>query len=129
MAGASGERPDRRFPKAARLLDKASFDRVFASGTRRAGKHFVAVVLPVEGGLARLGLAIAKRQVRRSSRRNLLKRLVRENFRCRREQLTGIDLVLFARSGADRAARRSLCQDLAQLFDSLTPQRQSRPLR
>ena len=53
-------------------------------------------------GPARLGLAVAKKQVRRANRRNRLKRLVRESFRENQHRLAGVDLVVIALAAADR---------------------------
>ena len=53
-----------------------------------------------ETGRARLGLAISKKQARRAVDRNRLKRLIRESFRCQREQFDDTDLVVMARSAA-----------------------------
>lgn len=48
---------------------------------------------------ARLGLALAKKNLRRAADRNLVKRIVRESFRHRQQALAGLDLVVLARAG------------------------------
>ena len=52
-----------------------------------------------DGGPARLGITVT-RKVGNAVRRNRIKRLVREWFRTRKEQLSGCDLVVIARRGA-----------------------------
>lgn len=63
-------------------------------------------------GEARLGLAIAKKQVRRAVDRNRIKRIVRESFRHHQQQLASVDYVVMARR--DTAAASN-----AELFVSL----------
>lgn len=57
---------------------------------------------------ARLGLAAAKRHLRRAVDRNRFKRIMRESFRAHQDELAGLDLVVLARRDAVRADRRQL---------------------
>ncbi len=68
---------------------------------------------------ARLGLAIAKKQVRLATRRNRIKRVVRETFRRRRAALHGHDVVVMARRAAAAASNRELVASLEQHFAQL----------
>ncbi len=85
------------FPKRYRLTKTDEFSSVF--GFRRALKspHFLLhyrlrTVDELNG--ARLGLVVAKRLLRRSVDRNLVRRLARENFRLLRCRLPSRDLIL-----------------------------------
>ena len=68
---------------------------------------------------ARLGLAIAKKQIRLATRRNRLKRLARECFRQHREQLAGLDLVVMVRRAALDVDNRRLTTSLRRHFEKL----------
>lgn len=105
-----------RFPRAARLLDKAQFDAVFAAKRRQQSPLFLLHVAPGVPDGARLGLAIAKRVVPDSTQRNRLKRHAREAFRCLRSTLPPLDLVLVAKAAAIEAPARALRADLDALF-------------
>ena len=70
-----------RFPRAARLLDKAQFDAVFAARRRQQSSLFILHAASGGQDSARLGLAIAKRVVPDATQRNRLKRHAREAFR------------------------------------------------
>lgn len=48
----------------------------------------------------RLGLAIAKKNIKKAVHRNMIKRTVRENFRIKQQSLGGIDIVVLARKEA-----------------------------
>lgn len=69
--------------------------------------------------MARLGLAIAKKQVRHAVQRNRLKRLVREAFRQGSAKIGTFDLVVMARRAAAGADNRRLTQSLCRHFDRI----------
>lgn len=68
---------------------------------------------------ARLGLAIAKKQVRAASARNRIRRLTREAFRLRRAQLPSVDLIVMCRAGVDKLSNGEIEQALQKCFDRL----------
>ena len=69
-------------------------------------------------GIARLGLAVAKKRVRRAVARNRIKRLVRESFRHHGEVLRGLDVVVLCRFNGvapGEELRRSLARHWQRL--------------
>ncbi len=68
----------------------------------------------------RLGLAIAKRQIRRASARNRIKRLVRESYRHHLDILDGLDIVVMARSGAQTKENAVIFRELEELWRKLS---------
>jgi ribonuclease P protein component len=60
----------------------------------------------------RLGLAIAKKKVRRAVARNRLKRIIRESFRVAERQLNSFDIVIMARQKAGSALNKELFASL-----------------
>ena len=95
------------FTRQSRLTAAAEFDDVFREGRRSADELFTVLYRSNGLGYSRLGLAIAKKRVRRAIDRNRLKRLIRESFRAATPDLLGIDIVIMARdkaAGADNAA-------------------------
>ena len=87
------------FPKRARLLKRADFDRVFARARRSVDDCFTVLARGNDDGQARLGIAIARKHAARATQRNRIKRLVRERFRAEQQQLAGLDLVVMGRRG------------------------------
>ena len=69
---------------------------------------------------ARLGLAIAKRQVRLAVQRNRVKRLVRESFRQARPTLRGVDLVVMARPRLAERSNRQLSESLLKHWQRIS---------
>ena len=94
---------------------------MFARPHRSADAYFTVLASRREGSPARLGLAIAKKQVRQATRRNRLKRLVRESFRRHALQLAGLDMVVMARTAAANADNEELMESLRRHFTKLAP--------
>ena len=101
-----------RFSKDSRLLDAAAFGRVFEKSTRSRDKWFTVLCRRNEVEIARLGLAISKKQCKKASQRNRLKRIIRESFRHHQAELEGLDIVVMNKAAAadenNSALRESL---------------------
>ena len=109
------------FPKSARLLKSDDFQQVFNAPQKRSSDryftvlgHFYLLADEAEGERMRLGIAIAKKRVRKAHDRNRLKRLVRESFRHIAQNKSGVDLVVLAKSEAIEADNRKLFSSLAR---------------
>lgn len=91
---------DERFPKSARLVSQADFDRVFKTGLVASDAMLVIHACPNVLGRPRLGLSVSKR-VGNSPTRNRWKRLIREAFRLQKHDLpANLDLVVRPKKGA-----------------------------
>ena len=102
-----------RFRRANRLLDAAAYARVFKQATRSRDKWFTVLCRRNNAELARLGLAISKKNCRQATARNRIKRIVRESFRLHQDELAGLDIVVMNQPAAKTGSN-------GQLFDSLT---------
>lgn len=89
-----------RFRKDNRLLDAAAFGRVFEKATRSRDKCFTVLCRSNDRTAARLGLAISKKQCKKASGRNRLKRLIRESFRHHQLELAGLDIIVMNKAAA-----------------------------
>ncbi|AGW92495.1 ribonuclease P [Ralstonia pickettii DTP0602] len=112
------------FPKAARLTKTDEFSSVFALRPRRRSPHFVLYVRANDRPEGRLGVVVGKKFAPRAAERNLVKRMARELFRQRRDELAGRDVLLrlqakFPRAEfATRAAvRRACAAEIASLLE------------
>jgi ribonuclease P protein component len=101
-----------RFARNNRLLDAAAFGRVFQKATRSRDNLFTVLCRRNEKGAARLGLAISKKHCRQATKRNRVKRIIRESFRQQQALLVGLDIVVINQPAAASASNR-------QMFTSL----------
>jgi len=105
------------YPKTLRLLHPSEFKVVFDQPDCKAScREFLLLARFNDKTQPRLGLVIGKKSVRRAVARNLIKRVMREQFRLRQHDLPTLDLVLLARRGADGLDSHKLAAQLAQLI-------------
>ncbi|MBT5223716.1 MAG: ribonuclease P protein component [Gammaproteobacteria bacterium] len=96
------------FPPHLRLREPAEFKCVFANPERSTDKYFTVLAIVNELNHARLGLAIAKKNIKRAVDRNKIKRSARESFRLQQQAMTNIDIVVMARREASAANSKTL---------------------
>jgi ribonuclease P protein component len=100
------------FPTQVRLGKPADYKRVFKNPVKSTDSLFTLLAIKNEYDYPRLGLAIAKKNIRKAVTRNLIKRAVRENFRQQQHQLINIDIVVLARRDAAKASSAVLKKSL-----------------
>lgn len=105
--------PGTGFDKNRRLLTAAHYRRVFESPDARAS-HRQVLLLARTNELAghRLGLVVAKKNVRKAVQRNRIKRIAREVFRFQPSQPLNLDVIVLARRGLDELDNAALAQVL-----------------
>ena len=107
------------FARTAKLSQPDQYRRVFDSPEYKVSSGaFLLLAKPGAALFPRLGVVVAKKNIRRAVGRNRIKRLVREQFRHHPFNET-IDLVVLARSGADQMDNPSLWQELDKLWRAL----------
>jgi len=91
---------DFSFPPQLRLKKPAEYKKVFAKPVKSSDSYFTLLAIKNEFDHPRLGLAIAKKNIKKAVHRNVIKRAVRENFRMQQQSLGNIDIVVLARREA-----------------------------
>ncbi|HET7313321.1 ribonuclease P protein component [Salinisphaera sp.] len=107
------------FPRAARLLRPSQYRAVFAHGEKFVCDGFVIIAAANGEDRARLGLALAKRRIRRAVDRSRVKRVVRESFRYVRADLPATDIVVLARNRTATMDNAMLTAQLARVWRRL----------
>jgi ribonuclease P protein component len=110
---------DQRFRSAYRLRKTDEYSSVFAFRRALKGRFFILHHRPNERDTARLGVVIAKKLAKRANVRNLLKRIVREQFRKMRVALPAHDLIVRLHAPVGMATRAMLNDDVVQLLGRL----------
>jgi len=106
------------FPAQLRLKKPAEFKEVFAKPVKSSDQYFTLLATKNNLGHPRLGLAIAKRNIKKAVHRNQIKRTVREHFRLQQD-LGGIDVVVLAHREVIDAPLDLLRKSLARHWQRL----------
>jgi len=109
---------DFSFSPQVRLKKPADFKKVFAKPVKSSDQFFTLLAIRNDLGYPRLGLAIAKKNIKKAVDRNLIKRTVREHFRLQ-QNLGGIDIVVLARREAIGVPIESLRKSLEKHWHRL----------
>ena len=107
---------DQRFLSAYRIRKTDEYSSVFAFRRAFKGRYFIVHYRPNELGTARVGVVVAKKLAKRANVRNLVKRIVREQFRKIRVTLVPHDLVVRLNAPVRDATRAMIHDDVAQLL-------------
>lgn len=104
------------FPRTVRLTRGSEFRQVFEHGKRLHTTSFNLRAMSNHLGSARLGMAIAKKTLRRAHERNRIRRLVRESFRTHHVTLPAVDIVIMCRQDVLTLSNADLFQQLEGLW-------------
>ena len=106
-----------QFGKSLRLLQASDYQAVFErSRLKVSTPEILFLALPNDRQHPRLGLVIAKKNVRLAVQRNRIKRIVRETFRQQQHQLISLDVIVLARRGLDTMENHQLHETCNQLW-------------
>ena len=115
-----GQTAGYRFGKTKRLLNANDYSRVFDNPDARAShRHILLLGKLNDGPEHRLGLVIARKNVRSAVQRNRIKRLTREFFRILPNSELPMDVVLLARQGIGQLDNAELSSILLQQWQML----------
>jgi ribonuclease P protein component len=112
---------DYHFDKSLRLLAADQYQAVFtAVDIKVACPQFLLLARFNQLDHPRLGLVIAKKQLKLATRRNRFKRLIRESFRQSRYTIPGMDIIVMARPATASSDSNSLNKILAKQWQRLS---------
>jgi ribonuclease P protein component len=107
------------FPPDLRLRKPVEYKKVFANPVRSTDKYFTLLVIRNPLHHPRLGLAIAKKNIKKSVERNQIKRAIKESFRLHQHQLGNLDIVVMARRDATKVPQKRLTSSLEKHWNRL----------
>jgi len=109
--------------KSSRLLVAADFQRVFNGAVVKIShRHVLILAIPNQLDRPRLGLVIAKKNIKLAVQRNRIKRHIRETFRLKQHNLPAFDAIVLARSQLDTLPRSALTHLLNEQWSRLIKQ-------
>lgn len=105
--GAQINMPEVTFGKEKRLLTAAAFQAVFADTHYKISHpNFLLLARPNRLSHSRLGMVVAKKNIRFSVDRNRVKRVARASFRLKQHNLTSLDIIFLVRRGMDKLSSK-----------------------
>lgn len=104
----------------AHIQSSKDFQKVIKEGNKRGSPHFVLysriTTKPQER--SRLGLSISSRNIPLATRRNRIKRVIREKWRKRNKLCASArDLVLVVKKGTDRLKNEKIIAEFSNILD------------
>ncbi|MEW5057447.1 ribonuclease P protein component [Cycloclasticus sp. 46_83_sub15_T18] len=107
------------FTKSDRLNTAVEYSNVFKGAKKSSDSIFTVLAKKNDHSGARLGLAIAKKSVKKANQRNCIKRIVRETFRREKESLSDYDFVVLCRHKAAQANKEELARAIKRHWKKL----------
>ncbi len=104
------------FPRELRLLTSDHFNFVFQHPLRAGTSQIVILGRPNKIRHPRMGLSIAKKNIKHACVRNRIKRLTRESFRHRQHALPPMDFVVVVKKGIECCDNPTLTKVLEKLW-------------
>lgn len=109
-----------------RLRQRHEFEAVFAAGRTFSSRLYVVRINPHSNfSVARLGIIAARKALPRAVDRNRGKRLVREAFRLRLDQLAAVDVVVQLRAPLAKRDNATARDDLLGLLARISKDRET----
>lgn len=107
------------FSKSYRLLKPKQFKIVFKDACKIRSQYFSIFAKKNDLEIPRLGLAISKKSSKLSVSRNRIKRVIREDFRNKKELLKGFDIILVSYPKIDTLENYELKELLVKQWETL----------
>lgn len=110
--------PDQSYPKACRLRRRSEYQVLQQHGHRFPTRDLIILSQPGRAERTRLGVTVSKRVAKQATRRNRIKRWIREAFRLLPDRSEGppLDIVVIARGQAVHTAYAEVRAQLASFW-------------
>lgn len=108
------------FSKEQRLLNSKDYTHVFTASERKSSDSYFTVLrrFSLSEKYSRLGVVVAKKNIRRAHERNRVKRLIRESFRYY-QWPNSYDVVVLAKHSAQYVDNRVLFKSLLRHWERI----------
>ena len=110
------------FNRRLRITSPADYQRVFSKPIKSGSSAFTVLAKQNNLQQPRLGLAIAKKHMRRAVDRNRIKRQIRESFRLYKDTLPAVDVVVLAKHQTNKKTNTELANMLNDHWQKLVKQ-------
>lgn len=114
---------DTSFSLQKRLASPAMFKAVFRVAKKIHSRSLALHVKQNNLAYPRLGIIVAKRNVRQAVARNLIKRMVRESFRLNQFKLHGFDIIVVIHHAFGLLSRQEMRKVIEEQWKKIVPER------
>jgi len=106
------------FPKEGRLKSNSDFINIYRRGRIFRGENFLLYILPNGLDRNRIGFSISKKKVKKSTKRNRIKRLLRESYRLNSANFRkGLDMIMsLSRENVESMSLKTAESEMMDLF-------------
>ena len=109
-----------QFGRSFKINKPSQYTSVFNKADFRVSSpHLTFIVKENNSPHARIGVVVAKKNIRRAVNRNLVKRIIKESFRKGKVSTLAVDIVVLVRSSLMRLSKKQQHEDLNSLWQSL----------
>ena len=109
------------FTKSERLLKATDFQAVFDHVDHKVSRaELLCLCRENSQNNPRLGLIIAKKNIRHAVQRNRVKRIIRESFRLHQHELPAVDLIIMARRNLGELENHQIHQSLENVWRKIS---------
>jgi len=98
------------------LSNSADYQRVFQQNKSLRDRYWLILWCPNDQDGPRLGIAVAKKKVKKAVQRNRLKRIIRESFRQNRKLIGARDVIVLVNQGVEKAKNPELFASLTRMW-------------
>jgi ribonuclease P protein component len=81
--------------------------------------HFTFLLASRDAAEAGMCVILAKKNIKKATKRNLCRRLFKESFRCNKHRLEGKSIIVLAKKPAALATKESLWESIAKFYQNL----------
>ena len=108
-----------RFTRDYRLLNSSDYKEVFDNAEYKVSCRYILMIAIKHRNQSRVGIVVSKKNIPKATKRNRVKRLIRESFRVTKSQIPNLDVIVLIRRGIDDLPNVKISSKLDSLWRDL----------